>query len=441
MPPRKLLLITYVFPPFGGIPVQRALNFAKHLPDLGVEVHVLTAGNAAAPIRDESLLAQVPPQVRVHHAFTPEPPFHFRKRLWALVFGEEQSTSAEADALQAQAHPPGWKTGLKDLIRRPLLPDPQVLWKPFAVRAASRLIPRFGIDTVMVTAPPFSVLMAGVELKRRFPHIRLVSDFRDEWLRFMLTDFDFHSGDAARRQAETIERSVIENSDAVVAVTDASLREIRSRYPEQPDRKWVMVPNGYDPKLLAHVPPPAPRTPGRMIVGHMGTAYRTASPRYYLDAVDRLPASIRAGIETRFIGRVAETETAVFRNRLSEIRLLGFQPQHEAIRLAAACDYLLLTMTNDFSLPGKLFEYIALGRPVLALSPRGGEVDRLLQAARAGWCAPHDDPAAVQQLLIDAWNRLEQGADDFSPDWHVIRQYERPRLAGWLYRELEARLP
>lgn len=433
MAPRKLLLVTYEFPPFGGIPVQRVLNFAKYLPDLGVEVHVLTARNAASPIRDESLLAQVPPAVRVHRAFTPEPPFHLRKRVWEMFFGGHAARDAPAPRAG------GFQSRLKDLVRRPLLPDPQVLWKSFAVRAGEGIIRRHGIDTVMVTAPPFSVLLTGIELKRRCPHIRLVSDFRDEWLRFMLTDFDFHSGDFVRRQAEAIERKTIETSDLVLAVTQSSLNEIRGRYPGQPDRKWAMVPNGFDPQSVTAAPP-LPRTPGRMIVGHMGTAYRTASPRYYLDAVDRLPAAIGANIETRFIGRIAETETGVFENRLSQVRLLGFQPQQEAQRLAAECDYLLLTMTNDFSLPGKLFEYLALGRPVLALSPANGEVDRLLAATRGGWCAPHDDSAAVEQLLMNAWTRLQSGPPPFTPDWDQIRLYERPRLAQWLYREFEARL-
>lgn len=440
--PRKLLLISYVFPPFGGIPVQRALNFAKYLPAEGVEVHVLTAWNAASPIRDESLLAHIPPQVHVHRAFTPEPPFYLRKRVWELFFGAGSPPSAPPAPCQPPAPPPaGLKSWLKDAIRHRLLPDPQVLWKPFAVRAALRLIRRHGIDTVMVTAPPFSVLMAGVEIKRRCPHVRLVSDFRDEWLRFQLTDFAFQSGDFARQQAEAIERATVESSDVVLAVTDSSLNEIRSRYPGEPERKWAMVPNGYDPDNFAHVPPPAPRTPGRMVVGHMGTVYTTASPRYYLDAVDRLPERLRARIETRFIGRIAETEQGVFQDRLSDVRLLGFQPQKEALRLAAESDYLLLTMTNDFSLPGKLFEYFALGRPVLALSPTGGEVDRLLQSTRGGWCAPHDDPAAVARLLESALARLDNGDQSYSPDWDEIRRYERPRLAAWLHRELSARLP
>ena len=183
---------------------------------------------------------------------------------------------------------------------------------------------------------------------------------------------------------------------------------------------------------MSEVAPRQHQLPGRMVITHMGTAYTTASPKYFLDALDRLPPALRDRIELRFIGRIAETETRLLENRGVTIRLLGFMPQAEAWHQAAETDYFLLTMTNDFSIPGKLFEYMAIGRPVLALSPPGGEVDRLLQETRTGWCVPHDDPAAIAALVESAWRRLENGAASFHPDRACISEYERPRLAARL---------
>jgi glycosyltransferase involved in cell wall biosynthesis len=97
-------------------------------------------------------------------------------------------------------------------------------------------------------------------------------------------------------------------------------------------------------------------------------------------------------------------------------------------------------MTNDFSLPGKLFEYLATGRPVLAFSPPGGEVDRLLAETRGGWCAPHDDANAMERLLMEAWETREARRASFAPDWEAIARYERPRLAGELAELLRSRL-
>lgn len=440
MAARKLLIISYVFPPVGGIMVQRVLSFARYLPQHGIDVHVLSCWNPATPVYDHSLLKLVPPEVKQFHAFTPEPPFYLRKKVWSVIAGAKgESKPAEASA--APAPPPsGIKGAIKKTIQKFLSPDAQVLWTPFALRKASSIIRKHGIDTVLVTAPPFSLFLVGNELKRRFPHIRLISDFRDEWLRFMLTDFAHYEGDEIRHRAEQIERDTIESSDLVVAVTQASLDEISSRYPAQPRSKFAFVSNGYDPALFEKFEPKR-HAGSNVVVTHNGTAYKTSSPAFYLDALDALPEEIRSTFETRFIGRIAETETALFENRKSPVKTYGFLPQREALGHVAETDYLLLTMTNDFSLPGKLFEYLATGKPVLALSPIGGEVDRLLRETRGGWCVPHDDPAAIQAMLRRAWERVRSGTAGEGINWDAIRAYERPRVAAKLAQLIQSLEP
>jgi hypothetical protein len=439
MPGRRLLLISYEFPPAGGITVQRALNFSKYLPGSGVEVHVLSARNPATPILDPSLLRQVPAEVTLHRAFTPELPFALRKRLWEILRGGSAAAkpatgSAPEPSGKARGHLAGWVRGL-------FFPDPHIVWRRFALRRASAIICRHAIDTVMVTAPPFSTFLIGADLKRRFPHLRLVTDFRDEWLRFLLVDFDFFNSQETRARATRVERQVVELSDLVLAVTRRSLDAIRSSYPGQPDAKFAVVPNGFDPDVMGKVTPKRHGLAGKMIVTHVGTVYKTASPRYYLDAVDSLPPEIRASIVTRFIGRLAETETGVFENRASEIVQLGFLPQDQAVSYLGESDYLLLTMTNDFSLPGKLYEYLASRRPVLALSPGQGEVDLLLRETRGGWCAPHDDPARIRAMLLQAWERTRSGAFEWDTDCAAVESYQRPRLAARLAALFDERIP
>lgn len=429
MATRKILLISYIFPPVGGIGVQRALSMARYLPENDLEVHVLTASNPAAPVRDESLVKLIPEYVTVHTAMTAEPPFYLRKKVWDLVGGGGKKQPANA-VEGKPAGPPSLVSRLKVIPQRILCPDPQVLWVPFAIRRAKQIIRRYGIDAVLATAPPFSVFMISNEIKKTFPHVKVTSDFRDEWLRFYLTDFDFLKSDYTVRRATQIERETVTLSDHVVAVTHASLEEIKSRYPELPASKFFLIANGYDPAAFTNVESRGHNQPGRMIVTHTGTAYRTASPKSYLDAVDRLPEKIRSTLETRFIGRVTETETDIFSGRGHQVKMLGFLPQQEALQRTGETDYLLLTMINDFSLPGKMFEYLALRKPILALSPPGGEVDRLIQETQSGWCVPHDDPAAIARMLTDAWQRLQQPhPPSFLPDVEAIRGYERARLA------------
>jgi glycosyltransferase involved in cell wall biosynthesis len=421
----RLLLVSYLFPPSGGIAVQRALSLAKYLPEQGFRVHVLKARNAAGPADDPALLEQVPPSVTIHEAFTPEIPFALRQRIWKFLKRGKADSKASA-ASSAPARPGGWKAWAGQLARRIFNPEPEILWVPFALRKARGIVRKHGIQAMMVTAPPFSAFLVGTALKREFPDLKFISDFRDEWLSFYLKDFDFQNSAATRRRAEEIERETVEASDLVVAVTESSLVEIRNRYPEVPDSRFACIHNGYDPKVIQRVEDT--RAPhDRVIVSHIGTVYKTASPRYYLDALDGLPDELRSRFETRFIGRISDEEKEVLQNRKSQVRIIGFLPQKKAMEQVAETDYLLLTMTNDISLPGKLFEYLALGKPILALSRREGEVFRILERTRAGWCVDFADPTAIGATLAQAAASVRTGSRP-DPDWEEIRKFERPRL-------------
>ena len=436
-PKLKLLIVSYLFPPNGGIAVQRALSLAKYLPPNGFEVHILKARNAASPADDPGLLQHIPPSVRVHDAFTPEIPFHLRQRIWKFMSRPGKPPAGPSAESGGEGSRSGWKALFSRVARRIFCPEPEILWVPFAVRQARKIVRRYAIDAVLITAPPFSAFVAGTKLKREFPYLKLIADFRDEWLSFYLKDFDFQNSPHTRRRAEEIERETVEQSDLVVAVTESSLQEIRNRYPDQPDAKFVCVPNGYDPEVVSPFPPRR-RTDDKVVVTHMGTVYKTASPQYYLDALDALPEEIRSRFQTRFIGRISEDLREILQNRKSEIQILGFMAQKQALEHVAETDYLLLTMTNDISLPGKLFEYLAMGRPILALSRSRGEVRGILETTRTGWCADFDDKAAIQSMLRRA---AQHGStpSPFAPDWTAIRRFERPVLArryGDLIRSL-----
>lgn len=429
---KKILIVSYVFPPAGGITVQRALSFAKYLPANGFEVHVLTAGNAAVPVLDPGLLKHIPPEVRVHRSFTPELPYYLRKKIWSLLAPRPSSPQAPKES--ASPATPGLRSRIMAGIKQRFSPDPEIVWVPFALRRARKIVRQYGVEYVLVTAPPFSSFLIGCGLKREFPQIKFISDFRDEWLRFYLTEFEFLKTPGTRRKAETIERETVERSDLVVAVTASSLNEIRSRYPEQPDSKFALVSNGYDPEAFRDFRP-RPHGTGKIVVTHAGTVYKSSSPRYYLDALDALPEEIRARFETRFVGRITPEEQPFLENRKSEIKLLGNVPQAQALRYMEETDYLLLTMTNDYSLPGKLFEYLATGKRILAFSPAGGEADRILKETGAGWCAECEDKSMARRMLLEASEPCM-----IEPDHKRISEYSRVGLVTLFSAILQQRL-
>jgi glycosyltransferase involved in cell wall biosynthesis len=347
-----------------------------------------------------------------------------RHKLWARLKNNRETRASGKEKPQGFS----LKSFIAKVAKRILSPEPEILWVPFALRKARQIIKRHKVEFILVTVPPFSALVVGTALKHEFPSLVLVSDFRDEWLSFYLKDFEFQNSDHTRRRAETIEREIVESSDLVVAVNRSSRDVIRQRYPLQPDRKFVVVPNGYDPEAFAGFLPRVQQS-SRMVVTHVGTVYKTASPRFYLDAVDALPEEIRSRIETRFVGRISESELNCLENRKSKVTLLGFHPQAEALKYMEDTDYLLLTMTNDISVPGKLFEYMATGKPVLAVAAMGSEVNQILRETAAGITAPPDESGAIQSMLVRAFEAWCNGRKLIDREGEPVQRYERPRLA------------
>jgi glycosyltransferase involved in cell wall biosynthesis len=412
-----------MFPPGGGVPVQRVLSFARYLPAHFEQVHVLTPRNAVYPLYDPHLLRLVPPEVKVHRNFTPELPYELRRRLFRAVSREAGPRTAGVET------PPGAST-IKRLIAGILSPDAQVVWLPFAARSAEALIREHAITHILVSVPPFSLLKIVPRLRRRFPSLGIVADFRDEWLRYYIRSIDPLADEGKLAQARQIEREAVESCDLVTATTESTRNEIRGRYADLPDRRFVVVPNGFDPEEFRGFQA-RPHGTSSIVVTYLGTVYKVCSPKTYLDALDLLPDEIRGRFETRFVGRVVEDQVRLFENRKSSFRLMGFQPHHEAIRMLEESDCLLLIVDNDVSLAGKAFEYLATRKPVLAIAPRGSETWKFVEQTGCGWCAEPQDVAGIAAMLQSAAEATRQGAS-FTVDQAVVAAFERPTLAARL---------
>ncbi|HXB75637.1 MAG TPA: glycosyltransferase [Candidatus Acidoferrales bacterium] len=430
----KLLIVAYQFPPLGGVGPQRALSLCRYLPEYGFEVHVLTPRNGVSHTYDPTLLNRIPSCVQVHRTITPEIPYKLRTTLWNLL------KSSPRTGIQGRSIPPA-APGFANLVQKAFFPDPQRAWALTAVRAGVRMIRKHAIGTVLVTAPPFSSLLIGVELKRRCPGIRLISDFRDEWLEFYIGDVSAGTSSTARSQAGNAQSRIVRESDVVVAVTPSSLERIRAHSPSEPESKFAYIPNGYDTELTPSglgtqnsrqgaAVLASPRLPQeKLVVTYLGTVYKPNSPAAYLDALDRLPEEIRSRFETRFIGRIDPDMDGIFQNRRSSIRLLDFMPQAEALRYLVDSDYVLAAMLNGQTVVAKIYEYLAANRPILAVTPSRGEVARLIRETRAGWSAAPDHPESVESMLRSAYAAwLERRP--FQPDRIAIKRYDRRQLAG-----------
>lgn len=437
----NVLLVTYSFPPAAGVGVLRALSLAKYLPESEIRLDVLTAKNAAAVGRDPRLLEQVPQSVTVHRTWTLDLPFGVRKAIKRIVAGRGGSAkrktgtgaSGAASTPAVAEKNPG--NPLKRILANLLLPDPQVGWLPFAWRAARRIIRERHIDAVVVTVPPFSSVLLISRLRRLFPALPLVLDFRDEWLTTTIDLVSFNNNARARRVAHRAESEAVRDATAVVCVTEAAVRELRNRYPNIPPDRFVCIPNGYDrpvPQTSQNLPEATSGAP--VTLTYIGTVYGSTDPKPVVEAILSLSEQVRRRLRLRFIGHIESPQLRDTLLRLSEsgvqLELIGFVPQAEALSYIERTDYLLLITHDPINVAAKLYDYLSSGRPILAAVHPTGDVRRILEDTRAGWSASIHDVNKIAALISHAVQQGPELAAGFHPDTEAISRYHRRPLAA-----------
>jgi glycosyltransferase involved in cell wall biosynthesis len=426
MRPLNVLLVTYSFPPAGGVGVLRAASLARYLPPEGIRLDVLTTRNASAVGTDSKLLQDIPSAVTVHRTTTLDLPFGVKKWIKTLISTAKPAASNAAVPIAA-----GKPNFLKRSIQDILLPDPQVTWLPVLSRAAKHIVETRSIDLVLITVPPFSCVLLVAKLRKRFPHLPIVLDFRDEWLSTTIDLVSFSRSDRAIRVARNAEASAVANATAIVAVTEGARREIRNRYPEEPDSKFQLVPNGFDDNgVSVSARAVGPERHDRIVATYLGSIYGSTEPTTLVQAMQSLSPEVRSRFKLRFIGRIEEPR---FREALLQlgdmVELNGFLPQHEALAAMSEADYALLITHDPLNVSAKFYDYIGAGKPILATVHPQGEVRRLLEELRAGWWADSRDVEAIRRLFLDAAARGNSLSTAFQPDLKRIAQYDRKVLA------------
>jgi hypothetical protein len=430
----NVLLITYSFPPAAGVGVLRALSLAKYLPESDIRLDVLTARNAAAVGQDHGLLTQVPAGVTVHRTWTPDLPFALRKGIKKLLSrGAPSGSSAPTQAGSTLGRP----NPIKQWVANLLLPDPQLGWVPFAVRAARRIIRERQIDVVLLTVPPFSSVRTVTRLRRLFPALRIVLDFRDEWLTSTIHLVSFNNNQRAKDVAFKAESEAVRAASAVVCVTEAAAAKLRKRYPAEPADKFVCIPNGYDkqpPTDLSARSVPVQSSSDLTTFTYIGTVYGSTDPETVVDALLSLPPEVQSRLRLRFIGHIETPALRETLRRLTQspvtLELIGFLPQAQALAHIAETDYLLLITHDPINVAAKLYDYLGSGRPIVAAVHPTGDVRRILDRTRAGWSASIQEPADIAQLFTDAVARRPNLAQQFQPDYEAIAAYHRKPLAA-----------
>jgi glycosyltransferase involved in cell wall biosynthesis len=414
----KVLIVSLYFPPAGGGGVQRPLKFATHLPELGIETHVLAPDDPKWVHRDDEL--QPPTQAWIHRARYVGP----QGRRPA----EELHGSSGADRLWLQA-------GL--FGRRLLVPDENVGWTLTAIPAAVRLVRREGIDAVLTTSPPGSVHVVGAAVQR-FTGARWVADLRDSLLAHPHRRADSAALKAKEGTRRAVARLVARRADAISAASEAIAEETRSLGPRA---SVVTIENGCDFDDFAGLEHHAS---SRFRITHAGSFFGRRDPRPFLTAF------AESGLDAvaRFVGdfRAADREWAETLELGDRLELHEFGSRRRALELQRDSEALLLLIPEADGrgkgvLSGKVFEYLAAERPILAAVPPDGAAAALIRETGAGVVASPDDPKAIGEALRSLHERWRKGSLDGAPLAPELRRKldrrSRVRQLADLLRDLE----
>jgi glycosyltransferase involved in cell wall biosynthesis len=388
----KVLIVSLYFPPSGGGGVQRTLKTATHLPALGIETHVLAPDDPKWVHRDDEL--EPPTQAWVHRARYVGP----RGRRPA----DELHGTSGLTRLGVQARLFG---------RRLLVPDENVPWNLTAIPAAIRIARREGIDVVLTTSPPSSVHFVGAAVKRT-TGARWVADLRDSLVAHPHRRSERRLVRIKEQGEHGVAALVTRYADAVVAAADAIADEARALEPRGP---VVTIENGCDFDDFAgieHRPSP------RFRITHTGSFFGRRDPRPFLTAL----ADSGLDVAARFAGdfRPADREWAEGLGLGDRLELIPYVPRRRSLELQRDSEALLLLIPEAGGrgrgvLSGKVFEYLAAERPILAVVPPDGAAAALIRETGAGVLAASDDVPAIREALEGLHVRWQAGALDGTP--------------------------
>ena len=371
------------FPPSGGGGVQRSLKLAQYLPALGIETHVLAPDDPKWVHRDPGL--RVPTQAWVHRARYVGPRARKPAEELRAVEGLQRAL------LQAQV-----------TARRLLLPDASVTWNLTAIPAAIRIARREGIDVVITTSPPGSVHLVGAAVQRA-TGVRWIADLRDPLVANQHRRDDTIAARARQAANERVARLVAGRADAVTCVSEAIAEEVRGLGPRGAVH---VISNGCDFDDFAGL---EYRPGSRFRITHTGSFFGRRDPRPFLQAFHDANLD---GV-ARFVGdfRSTDREWAASLDLGDRLELVDYLPRAESLRLQRDSEALLLLVPDAGGrgkgvLSGKVFEYIAAGRPILAVVPPDGAAAELVRQTSSGVVVAPDDVDGIRRALVELHSRF-----------------------------------
>ena len=389
---QKVLIVTYYWPPGSGAGVQRWLKFSKYLAKLGWNPVILTVDPdfAVYPAIDQSLNDEIHENVTVYKT---------RARDYFRLYKKDKSKIPSAGF--AVGEEKGFLSNFTRFIRGNFfIPDPRIGWNRYAFEKACEIIETQKIDRLITTSPPHSTQLIGLRLKKRFPGIRWIADLRDPWTDIYYYE-KFHPTFLSRRIDGAYEKSVLKSADKIITVGNSLKELFSSKIPGIGD-KISVISNGYDEEDFSGSTASKPET---FTISYVGTLSGSYPVNGFLNALKPL---IEKGIKfrLRFTGAVPEEEKELIISAagLSNTDFVPYSEHSKAVRNMLDSNALLLIIPDHKSsgsiITGKLFEYLASGKPVICLGPADGDAAEIIKETGHGKTFDYNDSEGISEYLL-----------------------------------------
>ncbi|MCL3780218.1 glycosyl transferase family 1 [Prolixibacteraceae bacterium JC049] len=399
---KKVLIITYYWPPSGGAGVQRWLKFAKYLPENGWQPIIYTPSNPENPIEDHSLVKEVPDEAIILKQPIWEP-YEWYKRFVGKK-GEKINTGFLSEKKE-----PGMMEKLSVWVRGNFfIPDARKFWIKPSVKYLAQYLKENPVDAIVSTGPPHSMHMIAMKVGRKV-NIPWLADFRDPW-----TNIDYYSDLKLSRWADNkhhaLEKAVVQNCNELVVVG----KQMKEEFEELRNSSIEVITNGYDESDFSEDNIVLDE---KFSIVHIGTIAPNRNPKVLWSALGELVKDndeLKNDLEIRLIGKVDQSvfksiDEAGLTNCLNRV---GYVSHSEVFGELRKSQILLLAINDTPNakgiLTGKFFEYLAAKRPVLAVGPEDGEVARILKETGAGEVAGFSDLNQMKSSVLSLYDRYKK---------------------------------
>jgi glycosyltransferase involved in cell wall biosynthesis len=402
--PKKVLIITYYWPPAGGAGVQRWLKFVKYLPQFGWNPIIYTPENGEMPVIDHSLLKDIPQDITILKTPIWEP-YEWYKKFVGAGKSEKINTG-----FLTEKKKPGFAEKIAVWIRGNLfIPDARCYWIKPSVKFLLDYLKTNPVDVIVSTGPPHSMHMIALKVTQQ-TGIKWVADFRDPW-----TNIDYYKdlmlSASADKLHHQMEKDVVTKADEVIVVGNTMKQEFESQF----NRKIHVITNGFD---TTDFPVQQNSATKDFVIAHVGTLVKTRNPLALWEAINSLGNNkdeLKQHLRLRLTGKVdISVKKAIADHDLEDVTDYVDYLSHDKVVLEQMNATLLLLVLNDTPnskgiLTGKLFEYMASGRPILAIGPVDGDAAAILKESGSGVCFDFKDVNGIKNYLTEMYSMYMSG--------------------------------